>query len=91
MPPSGRKGKTRTRKVPATEPQEPSDLETPEAIATPSRSSRKRARETETAVAPPGRTRRRKTKDTRGVDREDTEGTEAQEQSDNETEVASPT
>ncbi|KAK0260465.1 hypothetical protein B0A54_13730 [Friedmanniomyces endolithicus] len=91
MPPSGRKGKTRARKVPATEPQEPSDIETPEAIATPSRSSRKRARETETAVVPPGRTRRRKTKDTRGVDREDTEGTEAQEQSDNETEAASPT
>ncbi|KAK4961525.1 transcription factor [Elasticomyces elasticus] len=91
MPPSGRKGKTRARKAPAAEPQEPSDVETPEAIPTPSRSSRKRARESEAVPAPAGRTRRRKTKDTRGMDREDTEGTEAQEQSDNETEVASPT
>ncbi|KAK3726021.1 transcription factor [Vermiconidia calcicola] len=89
MPPSGRKGKTRTRRAPAAEAHEPSDAETPEAIATPSRSSRKRARGTD-APAPASRNTRRKTKDTRAVDREDTEGTEAQDQSDAETEPALP-
>lgn len=89
MPPSGRKGKTRVRRAPATEPHELSDVETPEAIATPSRSSRKRARASE-AQAAASRNTRRKTKDIRTLDREDTEGTEAQEQSDAETELAIP-
>ncbi|KAK3112601.1 transcription factor [Teratosphaeriaceae sp. CCFEE 6253] len=92
MPPSARKGKTRPRKAPAAaEAPEPSDVETPEAIATPTRSSRKRAREPEPVAVPAARTRRRKIKDTRAADREDTEGTEAQEQSDNDTEAALPT
>lgn len=91
MPPSGRKAKTRARRAPAAaEAHEASDVETPEAIATPSRSSRKRARGTENA-APASRNTRRKTKDTRAPDREDTEGTEAQDQSDTETETALPT
>ncbi|KAK5173754.1 transcription factor [Saxophila tyrrhenica] len=90
MPPSGRKGKTRARRAPAAEVHEPSDAETPEAIATPSRSSRKRARGGNEAAAPASRNTRRKTKDTRAVDREDTEGTEPQEQSDAETEAALP-
>ncbi|KAK3674718.1 transcription factor [Recurvomyces mirabilis] len=91
MPQSGRKGKTRARRVPAAaEPHEPSDAETPEAIATPSRASRKRARESEAAAPPARSTRRRKTRDTRAHEREDTEGTEAQEQSDDETEPALP-
>jgi forkhead protein FKH len=90
MPPSGRKAaKTRTRRVPATEVQEPSDAETPEAIATPSRSSRKRARGTDN-IAPASRNTRRKVKDTRAADREDTEGTEPQDPSDAETEPAAP-
>ena len=90
MPPSGRKAKTRARRgAPAAEVHEPSDVDTPEAIATPSRSSRKRARATETA-APAARNTRRKTKDTRQVEREDTEGTEPQDASDNETEPALP-
>lgn len=90
MPPSGRKGKTRARRAPAAEPHEPSDAETPEAIATPSRSStRKRARGSE-AQAVAARNTRRKVKDTRAAEREDTEGTEAQEPSDNETEPATP-
>ncbi|KAK5110044.1 hypothetical protein LTR62_006288 [Meristemomyces frigidus] len=90
MPPSGRKGKTRARRAPAAaEPQEASDAETPEAIATPSRASRKRARESEPAASAT-RTRRRKTKDTRTVERADTEGTDAQGHSDNETEPAVP-
>lgn len=91
MPPSGRKGKTRARKTTAPEPREASDVETPDAIATPSRSSRKRARASEAvAVAVPQRSTRRKTKDTRTNDREDTEGTEPQQQSDEETEPALP-
>ena len=89
MPPSGRKGKTRARRAPATEVHEHSDAETPEAIATPSRSSRKRARAAE-AVAPASRNTRRKVKDTRALDREDTEGTEPQEQSDADTEPTVP-
>lgn len=68
----------------------PSDAETPEAIPTPSRSSRKRARQSEAVVAPV-RATRRKTKDTRAAEREDTEGTEAQDHTDAETEVALPT
>lgn len=71
------------------EPQEPSDVETPEAITTPSRVSRKRARATE-PTAPAARNTRRKIKDTRPLDREDTEGTEPHEQSDAETEPAMP-
>ncbi|KAK5122263.1 hypothetical protein LTR85_004173 [Meristemomyces frigidus] len=91
MPPSGRKGKTRARRAPAAaEVHEPSDAETPEAIATPSRSSRKRARGGEAAPSATRNTRR-KTKDTRAVEREDTEGTEEQEPSDAETEPATPT
>jgi pSer/pThr/pTyr-binding forkhead associated (FHA) protein len=89
MPPSGRKGKTRARRAPAAEPHEPSDVETPEAIATPSRSSRKRARAADAPAQAPRNTRR-KVKDTRTVDREDTEGTEAHENSDAETEPALP-
>ena len=91
MPPSGRKAKTRARRAPAAaEAHEGSDVETPEAIATPSRSSRKRARGTDNA-APASRNTRRKVKDTRANDREDTEGTEAQDQSDSGTETALPT
>ncbi|KAI7284865.1 hypothetical protein KC340_g18406, partial [Hortaea werneckii] len=91
MPPSGRKGKTRARRPqPAEPPHEPSDAETPEAIATPSRSStRKRARGSE-AQATASRNTRRKIKDNWTADREDTEGTEAQEPSDAETEPATP-
>jgi len=77
------------RRAPATEPHEVSDMETPEAIATPSRSSRKRPRASE-AHAAASRNMRRKTKDTRTMDREDTEGTEAQEQSDAETDLVLP-
>ncbi|KAF2767904.1 hypothetical protein EJ03DRAFT_337328 [Teratosphaeria nubilosa] len=92
MPPSGRKGKTRARRAPAAaEGPEPSDAETPEAIATPSRSSRKRARGSGENQASASRNTRRKTKDTRTADREDTEGTEAHDQSDAETEPAAPT
>lgn len=90
MPPSGRKAKTRARRAPAPEVQEASDAETPEAMATPSRSSRKRTRGGNDAAAPASRNTRRKTKDTRVTDREDTEGTEPQEQSDAETEAALP-
>ncbi|KAK5135480.1 hypothetical protein LTR08_005269 [Meristemomyces frigidus] len=90
MPPSGRKGKTRARRTIAAEAHEPSDAETPEAIATPSRSSRKRARAVEAAPSVTRNTRR-KTKDTRGAEQEDTEGTEPQEPSDEETEPATPT
>ncbi|KAK4548590.1 hypothetical protein LTR36_009500 [Oleoguttula mirabilis] len=90
MPASGRKGKTRARRAPAAEAHEPSDAETPEAIATPSRSSRKRARGGEAAPSATRNTRR-KVKDTPAVEREDTEGTEAQEPSDAETEPTTPT
>lgn len=92
MPPSGRKGKSRARKAPAAaEPtHEPSDVEVAEAQATPTRGSRKRARGSE-ATAPAARNTRRKTKDTRVIERDDTEGTEPQEASDNETEPSSPT
>jgi hypothetical protein len=90
MPPSGRKGKTRARRgAHAAEVNEPSDVDTPEAIATPSRVSRKRARGTE-APAPAARNTRRKTKDTRNVEREDTEGTELQDVSDDGTEPTLP-
>jgi hypothetical protein len=69
MPPSSRKGKTRARRgAHAAEAHEPSDVDTPEAIATPSRVSRKRARGTD-APAPAARNTRRKTKDTRTLDR----------------------
>ncbi|KXT12122.1 hypothetical protein AC579_7506 [Pseudocercospora musae] len=91
MPPSGRKGKTRVRRAPAaTETHEPSDVETADAIATPSRGSRKRARGAD-ATAATSRNTRRKIKDTRALDREDTEGTEPHEPSDNETEPSVPT
>ncbi|CAK4033842.1 Fork-head transcriptional regulator 2 [Lecanosticta acicola] len=91
MPPSGRKGKTRARRAPAaTETHDPSDADTPEAIPTPTRGSRKRARGGDTMTAAP-RTKRNKVKDTRPVEREDTEGTEPGDQSDNETEPSTPT
>jgi len=91
MPPSGRKGKTRARRGGhAAEPHEPSDVDTPEAIATPSRVSRKRARGTDATAPAAARNTRRKTKDTRNLDREDTEGTEAQDLSDDGTEPALP-
>ncbi|KAK4508483.1 hypothetical protein PRZ48_002222 [Zasmidium cellare] len=92
MPPSGRKGKTRARRAPATTEthDQPSDAETPDAIATPSRGSKKRARGGE-ATAPASRNTRRKIKDTRPLEREDTEGTELQYHSDNETEPSLPT
>ena len=95
MPPSRGKAKTRAatrRGAPATETQhEPSDVDTPEAIATPSRVSRKRARGNDApAPAPAARNTRRKTKDTRNLEREDTEGTEAQDLSDDGTEPALP-
>ena len=89
MPPSGRKAKTRARRAPAAEAHDRSDVETPEAIVTPSRSSRKRARASD-AVEAGTRATRRKTKDTRLVDREGTEGTELHEPSDDETEPAVP-
>lgn len=91
MPPSGRKGKTRARRAPATEVHEPSDAETPEAIATPTRGSRKRARGSDVPALPAVRNTRRKTRDVRGPEREDTDGTELQEVSDNETEPSTPT
>lgn len=87
MPPSSRR--TRPRK--AAEVQEVSDAETPESIATPSRTSRKRARGNDTVASAGRATTRRKTRDTRTTEREDTEGTEAQEPSDAETEPAVPT
>lgn len=88
MPPSSRRA-TRPRK-PA-EPAEVSDAETPESIATPSRTSRKRARGSNNDAASTGRAAtRRKTRDTRPVEREDTEGTEAQDNSDAETEPSVP-
>ena len=90
MPPSGRKGKTRARRAPAAEPKEASDAEAPDALATPSKASRKRARVAE-AAAPAPRNTRRKTKDTRAHEREDTEGLEEGEPSDAETEPALPT
>lgn len=90
MPPSSRKGKTRARRgAHAAEAHEPSDIDTPEAIATPSRVSRKRARGTD-APAPAARNTRRKIKDTRNLEREDTEGTEPQDASDDGTEPALP-
>ncbi|SMY24405.1 unnamed protein product [Zymoseptoria tritici ST99CH_1A5] len=92
MPPSGRKGKTRARRAPTsteTHNHEQSDAE-PEALATPSRASRKRARGSDVAVTS-SRNTRRKTKDTRTNDAQDTEGTEQQEVSDNETEPSEPT
>ncbi|OQO00821.1 hypothetical protein B0A48_13508 [Cryoendolithus antarcticus] len=90
MPPSARKAKTRARRTAAVaDAPEPSDAETPETITTPSRASRKRARAADPVPAPAARNTRRKTKDTRGVDREDTEATEAQDGgSDNDTEPA---
>lgn len=92
MPPSGRKGKTRVRKAPAATElhDQPSDIDAADAIATPSRGSRKRTRGTDNS-APASRNTRRKVKDTRTLDREDTEGTEAHEHSDNETEPSTPT
>ena len=76
--------------MPAAEGHEPSDMETPEAIQTPSRSGKKRARASD-AVASAQRNTRRKVKDARTVEREDTDGTEAQDVSDAETEPAVPT
>ncbi|PPJ60269.1 hypothetical protein CBER1_01248 [Cercospora berteroae] len=91
MPPSGRKGKTRARKAPAAaETQEPSDVDAVEVQATPTRGSKKRTRGSE-AAAPASRNTRRKIKDTRTTERDDTEGTEQQEASDNETEPSTPT
>jgi pSer/pThr/pTyr-binding forkhead associated (FHA) protein len=79
------------RRALAAEAQERSDAETPEALATPSRGSRKRARASDISAAPAVRNTKRKTKDTRILDREDTDGTELQEASDNETEPSTPT
>ncbi|KAF2717034.1 hypothetical protein K431DRAFT_316094 [Polychaeton citri CBS 116435] len=92
MPPSSRKGKTKAKRpAQAPEPQEPSDHDTPEAITTPTRASRKRPRTSE-AAAPVARKSRRKTKDAKQLDREDTEGTESHaEPSDDETEPSMPT
>ncbi|KAI5370004.1 Putative forkhead-associated (FHA) domain, Fork head domain, SMAD/FHA domain superfamily [Septoria linicola] len=91
MPPSGRKAKTRARRAPAaTEAHEPSDVDVVEAQATPTRGSKKRTRGSET-TAPVPRNTRRKTKDTRPAEGDDTEGTEAHEASDNETEPSTPT
>ncbi|EMD00686.1 hypothetical protein BAUCODRAFT_60787 [Baudoinia panamericana UAMH 10762] len=93
MPPSGRKGKARAKKAVPMEDTHVSDVETPDAIATPTRSStRKRAREHEPVpAAPPARAKRqRKPKDATTLGREDTEGTEAPEQSENETEITGP-
>lgn len=91
MPPSGRKGKTRVRRAPAaTETHDHSDADTPEAIATPSRGSRKRTRGSDVISTGP-RSKKNKVRDTRAADREDTEGTEVpQEHSDNDTDPASP-
>lgn len=104
MPPSGRKAKAaKTRKAqaaaappataaaePAREQQAASDAETPEAIPTPTRTSRKRARATEAVPASQTRSTKRKTKDSREITKEDTEGTE-QEQTDDETVPSLPT
>ena len=88
MPPSSRRA-TRPRKA-AEATAEVSDAETPESIATPSRTSRKRARGNNDTASNGRATTRRKTRDTRAHDREDTEGTEAQEVSDAETEPSVP-
>ncbi|EME48508.1 hypothetical protein DOTSEDRAFT_67520 [Dothistroma septosporum NZE10] len=87
--PSARKGK---KKAPAATEvlDQPSDVDAADTMATPSRGSRKRARGTDT-TALASRNTRRKVKDTRALDREDTEGTEAHEHSDNETEPFTPT
>ncbi|GAB7358247.1 hypothetical protein MBLNU230_g0398t1 [Neophaeotheca triangularis] len=104
MPPSGRKAKGKARKAPAAAPPAPappaappapeqqaaSDAETPEAIPTPTRTSRKRARASEAASTSQTRSTKRKTKDTREVTKEDTEGTE-HEQTDDETVPSVPT
>ncbi|KAL1302054.1 hypothetical protein AAFC00_002499 [Neodothiora populina] len=87
MPPSSRRA-TRPRK--AAEAAEVSDAETPDLIATPSRTSRKRARGNNEAASNGRAATRRKTRDTRAVEREDTEGTEPQDNSDAETEPSVP-
>lgn len=88
MPPSSKRA-TRPRKP--TEPAEVSDADTPESIATPSRTSRKRARGNNDLTSSTVRAAtRRKTRDTRAIEREDTEGTEPQENSDAETEPSVP-
>ncbi|KAK8213617.1 transcription factor [Zalaria obscura] len=86
MPPSSRRG--RGRKV--ADAHDVSDAETPESIATPSRNPRKRTRATEAPASNGRAATRRKVRENRAVDREDTEGTEAGEQSDAETEPATP-
>ncbi|WPG98451.1 fork head domain-containing protein [Acrodontium crateriforme] len=91
MPPSRGKGKTRARRAPAAEAHEPSDLDNPEAIQTPSRSGKKRGRVSDAATSSAQRNTRRKIKDARTLEREDTDGTEAQDLSDAETESAVPT
>ena len=90
MPPSGRKPKSRVRRVPVPDTHEPSDIEAPDAMTTPSRATRKRARGSDAPPAGP-RNMRRKTKDTRVGEREGTAATEPLEHSDAETEPAVPT
>ncbi|QIW95522.1 hypothetical protein AMS68_001040 [Peltaster fructicola] len=98
MPPSGRgKGKTRARRGATSTNvsdaiQEPSDAGTPEAVATPTRSSRKRARGAAEAPQQPSRNVRRKVKDARsGADHDNVEGDAAQDASDDDTQPAIPT
>lgn len=67
-----------------------SDADTPESIATPSRTSRKRARANDAPTSNGRAPIRRKTRDNRVNEREDTEGTEANEASDAETEPSTP-
>ncbi|PNS14275.1 hypothetical protein CAC42_6788 [Sphaceloma murrayae] len=89
MPPSSKRSRAARK---AADIQEPSDAETPESIATPSRPTRKRGRTNENAPSSTGRAAtRRKIKDTRPAERDDTEGTEGGDQSDADTEPAIPT
>lgn len=67
-----------------------SDADTPESIATPSRTSRKRARANDAPTSNGRAATRRKVTTARANEREDTEGTEANEQSDAETEPSTP-
>ncbi|TKX18365.1 forkhead domain-containing protein 4 [Elsinoe australis] len=89
MPPSSKRSRAARK---AADLQEPSDAETPESIATPSRPTRKRGRAADNAPSSQGRAAtRRKIKDTRQPERDDTEGTEGGDQSDADTEPAIPT
>ncbi|KAF4553091.1 Forkhead domain-containing protein 3 [Elsinoe fawcettii] len=88
MPPSSKRSRAARKPVDI---QEPSDAETPESIATPSRPTRKRGRAADAPSSTGRAATRRKIKDTRQPDREDTEGTEGGDQSDADTEPAIPT